>query len=243
MSEGDVSTLDSTEISSPRDAANRILNAHKAGKIVTLFCQCEAEYLGRAGGYLPVGNRTVHIKPDGNFLVIGSTKHKPRNWQPTGANLTVRTEEGNLILQSTRDSPEEELVVICDAIYSLSIFDAGDDPEVTLNGTEEDMHQRILDNPEIIGDEFTPLEHEKSVEFGAIDIFGENADDSPVVVEVKRRRAQLKNVDQLKRYLSLFENDDPDGVLVAPSCSSSVKQALSEHKLRFVEMQPRVESD
>lgn len=226
----------------PGEASTAIATGLASDSVIIVCCKCDVEYDGRAGGYLPTGNRTILIKPDGNFLVNGSTKHKPRNWQPTGAETLVRADEDTLVLRSVRTSPkEEEIIVYCDDVYELIVYEAGEDPDVTLTGTEDDMHERIMDNPEVIEEGFTALEHEKTVEYGSIDVFGEDADGTPVIIEVKRRRGQLKDVDQLKRYTDLSDDEEETarGVLVAPSASESVIEALDEKGLEYLEMQPR----
>jgi RecB family endonuclease NucS len=182
------------------------------------------------------------IKPDGNFLVIGSTKHKPRNWQPTGAETTVRITNETLVLESHRSSPKEEtLTVNCDSLYELVAYDAGRDPDVVLEGTEEDMHERIMNHPSLVEEGFEATRHEKPVDSGrSIDVFGYDDDGVPVVVEVKRRRGQRKDVDQLNDYTSQFRADgDARGILVAPSVSDSVLRALADRELEFVRLQPR----
>lgn len=229
----------------PETAANKIVNAMTAEEVVIICCSCDVEYDGRAGGYLPTGNRTIMVKPDGNFLVIGSTKHKPRNWQPTGADTTVQVTDDTLILQSTTDTSRknERLITYCDSIYELITYDAGDDPDVTLNGTEEDMHMRIMESPELIEEGFESIEHEKPVDSGrSVDIFGRDINGCPVVIEVKRRRGQRKDVDQLHEYTNQVDcNGEPRGILVAPSVSDNVWFALEERGLEFIQMNPREE--
>jgi RecB family endonuclease NucS len=224
-----------------RETANLALNGIAADAVVVLLCACDVEYDGRAGGYLPRGDRTIMIKPDGNFLVIGSSNHKPRNWQPTGAETTVDVVDETLVLHSTRTSPKEEtLTVHCDAIYEALTFAAGDDPDVVLNGTEKDMHRRIMDSPSLIEDGFEPTANEKPVDSGRkIDVFGYDADDVPVVVEVKRRRGQRKHVDQLNDYTRQIAEPTVRGILAAPSASQSVHDALDARGLEFVTVQPR----
>lgn len=244
MNPTDITSVLSTP--TPTEAADHIVNAITAEKMVIVCCSCDVEYDGRASGYLPTGNRTVMIKPDGNFLIIGSTKHKPRNWQPTGADTSVRIEENTLVLQSDRTSPKEErLLAYCDEIYEIIIYDAGDDPDIALEGTEEDMHDRIMESPELIEDGFTAIEHEKPVDSGrSIDVYGKDSDECPVIVEVKRRRGQRKDVDQLRDYTDQFRADgDARGILVAPSVSDNVLNALSERGLEFVELHPRADAE
>ena len=225
----------------PHEAGNAIVNARAAGNLVSVYCRCEVDYDGRAKSYLAEGDRLVQIKPDGAFLVHQTEKTEPVNWQPTGAELNLRAlDDGTLKLTSRRSSPSEELTVFVSAIHHLVLYDAQDRAEQELTGTEKEMHQRIMENPEIIEEGFRALENERSVKFGSIDVFGNDANGDPVIVEVKRRRAQLSDVDQLERYMSLYREENPDarGILVAPSASDSVEEALEEKGLGFVSMEP-----
>jgi len=229
-----------------KKSADKIVNGIVSDYVIILLCNCEVEYDGRAGGFLPQGNRTVMIKPDGNFLVIGATKHKPRNWQPTGSEINVQIEDQTLILDSYSEngSNNENLRVYCTNIHQVTIYDSGIDADVSLRGTEEDMHNRLLSNPQLIEEGLSSLEHEKSIDSGrSIDIFARDAHKRPTVIEVKRRRAQRKDVDQLNEYTEVIKEKknttDVRGILVAPSASQSVHQSLENRGLEFIAMNPK----
>jgi len=211
--------------------------------VCIILCFCVVEYEGRAEGILPGGNRTIIWKPDGNFLVIGSTKHKPRNWQPTGATTTLSTEDSKLLFTSKRTKPlEETLRVIAEDIHDVTVYEAGSDPDVIVQKTESDMHEYIMSYPErAIEQGFTPIENESRIDDGrAIDIYGIDRKQTQVVIEVKRRRAQRKDVDQLDSYTATLRETQPvtRGILVAPSAGDSVKSALKTHNLEFIKLDP-----
>lgn len=229
-----------------REAGNAIVNARAGEKMVSLFAACEVDYDGRATSYLADGDREIQLKPDDTLLVHATQKHKPVNWQTAGANITVETaDEDTLVIRGRTTSPEEHLTIYLSDIYLLVVYAARDPAELVLTGTEEEMHKRIMATPDLIEPGFRPLEHERAVKVGSIDVFGNDATGRPVIVEVKRRRAQLKDVDQLSRYVRLYradadESSAPDvrGILVAPSASESVEAALSDRGLEFVSLKP-----
>lgn len=219
-------------------AANKILNAHQAGDVIIIVGTCTVDYAGRAWSYLDSGERTVIVKPSGALLVHGATAVEAQNWQPADASITVDVDEdGDLLVDAKRTSPKESLLVrFTDSVRSIHYEPPA--TTVKLEGSEEEMHQHIFDNPTVIEDGFEPLEHEKNVGVGKIDVYGEDVDGRPVIIEVKRRKAQPKHVDQLNRYVTAVTDDNPRGILVAPSITASADGMLGADGFEFVELHP-----
>ncbi|WP_435360711.1 endonuclease NucS [Haloarchaeobius sp. DFWS5] len=223
------------------------------GAMVSVMAECEVEYDGRSGGYLAPGERLVVCKPDGTLLVHRPSGHKPVNWMPGGATIKVEFDEDEAegddeadsgeatapLLYARRSNPNEYLRVYLHDIYQLSRFDADDPVEYQERGTEAEMHEYIERNPEeTLGDGVRVVEHERETKYGFIDFFARDTDGTPIVVEVKRRQATLNNFDQLKRYVDLYRESNPEvrGMLVAPSTSDRVKRALRDDGLEFVRL-------
>lgn len=223
----------------PRDAANLIINSLQSGRLVTIQGYCVVDYEGRAQSDEPATGFFVSIlKPDGTALVHSNEKYKPMNWQPSGAEIKPRlTDDGDLRIVAESD---EYLEMVYEEIFSVTVLEAAPRSELDLIGTEEDMHQRILEHPELISDEFEPIEHEKKFSFGRVDIFGEEAGE-PVIVEVKRRSITRDHIYQLYTYLMEYEKeyDTPaTGVLASPDCSEFMCSVMDEYDINFVEVQP-----
>lgn len=212
-------------------------------KMQVLFAFCKVKYDGRGESFLDEGERMIVWKPDGNFHVHSDEKFKPVNYQPTGAETTVEydAKDGVIRFVSKRTSPDETLTVECPRIYSIVQYDAEDEAEIDLSGTEKDMQMAIVDDPYLVEDGFIVEEHEHNIGLGAVDIFGYDDKGTPVIVEIKRRKAQIKHIDQLYRYINHYadENDvTARGILVAPSMSSNAEKALNDRNLEFVELDP-----
>jgi hypothetical protein len=214
----------------------------REGAVVSIEATCEVEYDGRSGGYLAPGDRLVVCKPDGTLLVHRPSGHKPVNWMPSGATIKVDSPESDddaPLLYARRSNPNEFLRVYLQDVHSVSRFDATDAVEYRERGTEAEMHEYIENNPE---DALEPgirlLEHERETQYGFLDFFAQDDDGVPVVVEVKRRQATLNHFDQLKRYMELYRESNPEvrGMLVAPSTSDRVKRALRDEGLEFVRL-------
>ncbi|PSP82447.1 endonuclease NucS [Halobacteriales archaeon QS_1_68_17] len=225
-------------------ASERIDAAVDRGALVTVFGRCTVDYEGRAASELGPGDRHVMLKPDGSVLVHTDEGQQPVNWQPPGCTHEATVTEGSLRIRSLRSTPEEELVVTFESVAQVSAFAIEDQRDLSLSGTEEDLRQRILADPDLVEAGFTPLATERDTPAGAVDIYGEDADGRTVVVELKRRRVGPEAVGQLSRYVDALERDlhaaaGVRGILVAPSVTERARRLLAEKGLEFVSLSPQ----
>ena len=228
---------------SPEEVCTIVRQGIEQNAITTLFGRCLVTYSGRAESELGPGDRHVMLKPDGTALVHTDEGHQPVNWQPPGCVHQVRVEDEQFVLESTRSSPDETLLVRFESVVHAARFDGSDSEELSLSGTEADLKERILDEPEIVEPGFTPLATERETPAGAVDIYGEDDDGAAVVIELKRRRVGPDAVGQLNRYVTALERDlhadaTVRGVLVAPSVTDRGRQLLSKNGLEFVAAEP-----
>lgn len=213
------------------------------GALLTVIGRCEVEYEGRAKSYLPFGERLVVLKPDGTLLVHRSTKQEPVNWQPPGSTHSVRDEADQLVIETTRSNPKESIRITFQTLLQVSSIKLTDSPDLLLEGSEEDLRQRILTDPNLIEDGFAAMMTERETTAGAIDIFGKDRNDVPTVVELKRRRVGPDAVGQLSRYVDALNQESSisqsvRGILVAPSVTDRAAQMLEERSLEFVALEP-----
>lgn len=223
----------------PRDAANLIINSLLQDKVVTIQGYCVVDYDGRAQSDEPAkGYFVVMLKPDGTALVHSNEKYKPMNWQPSGAEIKPRlTDEGDLRIRAVSD---EFLEIIFKEIFSVTVLQAASRSELDLIGTEEDMHKRLLKQPELISDEFRVIEHEKEFSFGRVDIFGKEGN-TPVIVEIKRRAITRDHIYQLYTYMMEYEkerDESVEGILVSPQCSEYMREIMDEYRIRYSQAHP-----
>jgi len=230
--------------------------------LLTVFGRCSVEYEGRASSSLGPGDRLLVCKPDGSVLVHTDEGQQPVNWQPPGCTVEPALVESageardtddeaasdvdrepRLRVRSERTTPAEELVVEFASVAQVSAYDAVDPEELALTGTEEDLRERILAEPELVEPGFTPLATERGTPAGAVDIYGEDADGRTVILELKRRRVGPDAVGQLSRYVDALRRDLHEdaavrGVLVAPSVTDRARRLLAEQGLEFVALEP-----
>lgn len=221
------------------DAANKMLNAHNAGNMVVACCTCTVEYDGTVKTSVEAEQRTVMLKPDGSLLVHDSEGVDPLNWQKSNADIKLQMDDAELIIEATRNSSDDVLTITCYDVHK-SIHYTPADEDLDITGTEEDMHAAILEEPSLVEEGLTDVEHEKETSAGDIDIYAQDSNGTPLIIEVKRRTAQLKHVDQVSRYVGELqkEYDTVRGVLVAPSISDSAKELLEDKGYEFCSLDP-----
>ncbi|PSP56368.1 endonuclease NucS [Halobacteriales archaeon QS_1_67_19] len=227
----------------PAAAREAVAAALDRGDMLTVFGRCTVDYEGRAASHLGPGDRLVVLKPDGTALVHTDEGQKPVNWQPPGCTHEVGLDGGELRIRSRRTAPDEELVIAFERIGHVSAFDVSDARNLTLQGTEEDLRQRILDDPDLVEPGFRPLAIERETPAGAVDIYGKDEAGATVVVELKRKRVGPDAAGQLSRYVEALERDlhadaEIRGMLVAPSVTERARNLLAEKGLEFVSLGP-----
>lgn len=225
-------------------AAEVVESGFETDRLVTVFGRCTVDYDGRASSTLGLGERHVMCKPDGSILVHTDEGQQPVNWQPPGCTHTVRVEDDRFVLESDRSTPDERLTVEFEQVGQVSSFPIEDATELSLDGTEEDLRNRILDDPGLIEPGFTPLATERDTAAGAIDIFGEDDGGRTIAVELKRKRVGPDAVGQLDRYVDALRRDLHDdaeirGILVSPSVTDRAAELLDRNGLEFVSLSPR----
>jgi len=226
-----------------RDALHALSTAFDRGEMITVFGRCTVEYDGRASSSLGPGDRLLVLKPDGTALVHTDEQRTPVNWQPPGSEHRAAVRDGRLRVRSERESPAERLDVRFESIEQLSALPVTGGRAVDVHGSEEDLRQRILEQPGLVEAGFEPAATERETAAGPVDVFGHDAEGRPVAVELKRRRVGPDAAGQLSRYVEALERELPDGVavrgvLVAPSVTERATEMLAERGLEHVPLEP-----
>ena len=227
----------------PEETLALVETGDERSLLLALFGRCRVEYDGRAASTLEPGDRLVVLKPDGTVLVHTDEGQQPVNWQPPGCTHTAHIENGAVVIESTRTTPDEELVVRFERVVHAAAYETTDGADLALTGTEEDLRSRILDDPSLLEPGFEPRATERETPAGTVDIYGVDGDGNSVVVELKRRRVGPDAVSQLNRYVEALERDlhaeaTVRGVLVAPSVTETASRLLEERDLGFVPLEP-----
>lgn len=231
-------------IKDKEDIDKKVKRSLNSGSIVSIYTRCVVDYSGRSSTDLKEGDRCLLLKPDGVISVQSGEGLRPKNWQPPGGDFSFYYEDDTFVVECVRetDSCKEEVVkVYCLEHYGTVCYQYQDDEEIEMIGSEEDMHDRIMKEPDLVEEGFTALENEKSTEVGDIDIYGVDEYSNPVVIEVKRRKAELKHVDQLLRYTDYMKKNKDGfvrGILIAPEASEKTEDLLEKNDLELVKLDP-----
>lgn len=215
-------------------------------KTIILVGKCNVDYDGRASSQLESGERIILLKSDGSVLIHRPRDYPPVNWQPPGSIFRTLLTQNKLYLRVYRRKENEVLEIYFENLKLLAIYDLIDNGEFYLYASEKDMQSAILLKPEILEKGFRPISHEHKVKPGFLDILGVDKEGTLVLVEIKRKRASIDAVKQLKRYydeLCLDEKRKVRAILVAPEIASGVMELLAIYGFEYKQLSPKVCSD
>lgn len=224
------------------EAAEILEKAFRARSLVIIVGNCRVDYEGRASSTLEWGERIAMIKEDGSVLVHRPTGYEPVNWQPPKCMMSLKLDDGVLVVNASRPQPKETVSIEFKAITLVAAGKLADSGEFALHVTEEQMKQAILIAPDLVEAGLKPLQQEKSLgEAGFTDIFAEDKLGNLVVVEIKRVPASKDAVIQLQRYLDTLRkriSRPIRGLVVAPELRKNAQPSLNTLKLEFVRLAP-----
>lgn len=218
----------------------KIKEALSNNKVLLLVGSCDIEFRGRARSTLAKGERIVLIKPDGTLLVHKKEGHKPVNWNPPGSHQHVKANADSVKIISTRENPKEKVVITFHKIKELASFDLKDYHDLQLEGTQDQMVGRVIDNPDLIESGFQPKQAEKATGEGDVDLYGVDSTGTPVACEFKRRKAEKGDASQLHRYVEALERNHQEvrGFLVAPGITKGAQEYLDRKNMEFSKVSP-----
>lgn len=198
-----------------------------------LYACCEVLYDGRASSTLERGNYLVVYKKDRSVSIHGSTIVMPRNYMGAGSKLR---EEGDQIIFRRKG---ETVCIKVHHIHFLNYLDDWSESKIVICRTEKELARKIFDNwCDYFDDDFEMIEMEFGTDLGPIDIAGFTMD-TDYIVEVKRKRASLKDVTQLRRYIEAMESRGRPcrAYLAAPEIAKNALKYLEKHGLHFLEVE------
>lgn len=213
-----------------------------AGKMTLLMIgTCEIFYSGRASSKIGAGERIILIKEDGATLVHRPRGYKPINWQPPGCHMETSFKENKLHIKIVRREPKEVLKIIFSNINILLGLKLRDEASFILHASEEDMRRAVLLNPNLIEEGFQPIQFEKPVTPGFVDLYGQDKNGKLVVIEFKRRTAGVEAINQLVKYLDHLKKRRKNirGIVAAPGISTKAKVLAYSLGIEFVKLTPK----
>lgn len=223
-------------------ALGHVSKAIRESRFFIAVGSCTVCYSGRAKACLAEGERVFMVKEDRSVTVHKKDRHAPVNYQTAGCKLSSSLEGGRLRILSSKKS--ERLEVSFSSVHFLGVFDLKDNAELSLLGREKDLSRLVKVEPFIIEDGLVPIEMEKGVRSGAIDVYARDREGNIVLVELKRRTVGLDDVSQLGRYVRevrRIKRERVRGIICAPSITPNARELLAGENLEFLELDPSLE--
>jgi hypothetical protein len=150
--------------------------------------------------------------------------------------------ERQLRIRAFRSQPREVVNIYFDRIrliFSSRLHDSGD---FYLHVSEEQMRDVLLSRPQMLEPNFKPIDYERKVEPGFVDIYGVDKDRNLVVVEIKRNPIGRDAVLQLERYIDAIRKETRQlvrGMIVGPSLKKGAQTLLAALNLEFKQLSPK----
>lgn len=176
--------------------------------------RCSVSYSGRGDTMLPEAVRVIIVKSDGAVSIHHDQGNKPLNYMGKDNVFTEVEEEDALYwnfdtkIKSERTRVTENLQIrITEILSQVDLPVDVDNSVLERDGTEYQLQAWLAENPEALGEGFTFVQREYPTGAGPVDLLVQDANGTPVAVEVKRV-AMLGAVDQATRYLSSLREVD-----------------------------------
>ncbi|MDD5054181.1 MAG: endonuclease NucS [Candidatus Nanoarchaeia archaeon] len=197
-----------------------------------IMCNCEINYFGRARSHLAQGDRIIIIKSDSCILIHKPKGRNPVNWMSSTPEITLSMELDYFQLKASSIKPKEELLINVFEVYSISSHPLIDTEQLKLAGSERDMSDMIYEKPQLVKEDFKPINREEKTDYGFLDVFGYDSKGNFVIVECKRYTAGLDAVTQLRRYVEKVKSSkgvsNVVGIIAAPSISPKALKMLTD---------------
>ncbi|NYZ79877.1 DUF91 domain-containing protein, partial [Candidatus Micrarchaeota archaeon] len=179
------------------------------------------------------------VKQDGSFLVHQNKNMAAINYQPPKGNVSCELGDGTMTLRAQRSKPHEILEAIFTKVFFANAFALKDDNKISVFGTEKNLSDLLMQDLDVIEKGLKALKSESVLLKGHIDILAEDTKGRLVVIEVKRRTADLNSISQLKRYVhevSKRKDKKTRGILCAPSISPNALAFLEREGFEYVRL-------
>jgi len=222
------------------EVKNRIDSSIDSGKMLIVIGDCFVQYQGRAGSKLPRGKRMLLVKGDKSFAIHQNTKLRPINYMMNAkANVLFDKEKDCLIVSATKKKPKEKLDVYFYGIDFVDSFEVEGDKELRLFGSERELSDLLMEDLSVLEKGLVSVKKEMALRKGTIDILAEDKNKNLVVIEVKRRKADLNSVRQLHSYMHQIQSmkeRKTRGILCAPSIGKPTMELLEKYGLEYCKL-------
>ncbi len=221
-------------------ARDKIKAGIDSGKMLIVIGECFVQYQGRAGSKLPKGKRMLLVKGDKSFAIHQNTKLRPINYMMNAtASIELDSKKQCIIVTATKRKPKEKMEVFFYGIDFADEFEIEGEKELRLFGSERELSDLLMQDLSVLEKGMVPLKKEQILRKGIIDIMAEDKNKNLVVIEVKRRRADLNAIRQLHSYMKQVESikgKKTRGIICAPSIGKPSMELLEKYGLEYCKL-------
>ncbi len=225
------------KVSPKAEDAYEVADARKPGSLTLILGECRVKFKGRAESFLDYGERLIMVKKDGSVLVHRGEGCDAVNWQPPGTKTAFVLDDGQLVLHAFRSKPPEKMRIRFRKIKLIAHSQLKDKAMIKLTGMESDYVDMVKNDPGVIEEGLRITGRERRTESGAIDLYGRDKNNTPVILEVKRGTAGIPAVYQLEAYVQDLKRKNKEarvrGILCAPRVPHMVQNLLGERGLEY----------
>lgn len=195
-----------------------------------LYADCDVTYDGRATSTLSRGNYIVIRKADGSFLIHGSNKSTPINYQGPKSKMTLS--EDTITVHRKKESIKVR-------VYSIKKIDILPDwsiGELNISMTEKNLVEKFVANPEQYL-KWNPVEVrlEYSTSMGPVDVMCLDALGGVSIIEFKRHKITLNHCIQLKKYVEAM-GCNVTGYIAAPRINAKALEYCHLNNFTYIEI-------
>lgn len=222
------------------EAKTKIDESINSGKMLIVIGECFVQYQGRAGSKLPKGKRMLLVKGDKSFAIHQNTKLRPINYMMNAsASVVLDSEKKALVISALKRKPKEKIDIFFYNIDFVESFEIEGEKELRLFGSERELSDLLMQDLSVLEKGLVALKKEQILRKGIIDIMAEDKDKNLVVIEVKRRRADLNSIRQLHSYMhqvASLKGRKTRGIICAPSIGKPSMELLEKYGLEYCKL-------
>ena len=198
-----------------------------------LVARCSIGYSGRLTTRLASGDRIIIFKDDGSVCVHGPKGFKPINYM---SGPTAMTEEDGLITVR-RPETGEVLMIEVEQVIADDAHGLEDNAVLEREGRELELHALLERAPDLIEEGLEILERERATDVGPVDFLAKDTEGRIVLVEVKRVKAVVAAVEQVRTRAAIQKDAAYAGaraIVLAPEFAPQARKLAERRNVECV---------
>jgi RecB family endonuclease NucS len=195
-----------------------------------IYADCEVIYNGRAASVLNRGNYVIIRKVDGSFLIHGSNKSTPINYQ--GPKSKIKIINDQIIVNRKKES----IIVKVYCIRNINVLEGWSVGNLNISMTEKDLVKKFIANPEqYLRWQPATVTQEFKTAMGPVDVLCIDALGGKSIIEFKRHKITLNHCMQLKKYVEAM-GSNVIGYVAAPDINKKALEYCHLNNFNYIKI-------